>query len=446
MSIHKLSSVLALPKYDVFTVPPTQLQVLEDNQSSHTPVTAITNTTTPIQFITSTYSEEYIDFSLSELYIKIRIDLKKYSSGTDDKISLADWKKICPINYMLNTMWKSVKLEICNVPVTSTSLNYPYIAYFDTLLNSTKESKNTHLTSAMWYKDSSGNMDSICELRSARIRPIDSNELTQSCLIELHGYMHLDLCAQNKAMIGNINLGLTLYPHEPNFYLMYDDSLKPIVRFEQIQFDFHKSKVVPQMVSAHNKALAIATAKYFITRKDCKNFIIQRDTIDYNENNVIKNERLPRKCFLALVNNEAYNGSNNLNPFNFKNYDIQNIRFVMNGKEFPSRGYDCNFPEKLINKAYRGLYESLGQIFNTRCSISRNDWTDGFTIFGFNFTPDLSNGVIRDGYVNPIKVGDLSLHIRFAKPLPETVTVILYFEFDNLIEIPDSRIPFKDFQ
>jgi hypothetical protein len=70
---------------------------------------------------------------------------------------------------------------------------------------------------------------------------------------------------------------------------------------------------------------------------------------------------------------------------------------------------------------------------------------NGYTIFGFNFTPDLSDGVNANGYTSPIKHGDLSLHIRFKAPLPETVSVIVYMEFDNLIEIPESRIPFKDF-
>jgi hypothetical protein len=228
---------------------------------------------------------------------------------------------------------------------------------------------------------------------------------------------------------------------------MYDNKLHPTVKFEHIEFDFHKSKVIPPLVRAHELAMINnRTAKYFISRKDCRNFIIQKDTIDYNENNVFKNDRMPRKCFIALVNNEAFNGSNQHNPYNFQHYNVQNIRLIMNSEEFPTRGYECNFEAKVVSKAYRGLFEAMGQIEKTTCTITRDEWLNGFTIFGFNFTPDLSDGVIKDKYVNPIKGGDLSLHIRFAKPLPETVTVILFLEFDNLIEIPISRIPFKDFQ
>ena len=51
------------------------------------------------------------------------------------------------------------------------------------------------------------------------------------------GFLHLDLCTQRRAMIGGIDLKLTLFPADPKFYLMYDSSLRPEVVFKEIKFE-----------------------------------------------------------------------------------------------------------------------------------------------------------------------------------------------------------------
>ncbi len=49
------------------------------------------------------------------------------------------------------------------------------------------------------------------------------------------------------------------------------------------------------------------------------------------------------------------------------------------------------------------------------------------------------------GYVNPIKRGTLRLEMKFAEALKETINVLLYCEYDNLIEIDATRNAFTDY-
>ena len=117
----------------------------------------------------------------------------------------------------------------------------------------------------------------------------------------------------------------------------------------------------------------------------------------------------------------------------------------VNCQEYPSMGYECDFTRSSINEVYRKFYEAIGQIEKPRCSITKSEYIDGYTIFGFNFIPDLSNSVSQSGYISVIREGNMSLHIRFKSPMLETVSAFLYLEFDNLIEIPESRIPIREF-
>ena len=57
-------------------------------------------------------------------------------------------------------------------------------------------------------------------------------------------------------------------------------------------------------------------------------------------------------------------------------------------------------------------------------------------LFAFDLTPDLSEG---GNHFNLVKQGNLRLEIQFAQPLPNTINVITYAEFENIIEIDKSR-------
>lgn len=436
MALHPHQSVLALPQFDLFALPPLQKYVLRDVWTEHSPITALSNSTTSIQFQIHTAENEFILLGKSELWVKFRIDLRKLSNKAEDKLTKDDWTKIWPINYQLNTMWKSVSVEIGNIPVTSSSLDYPYMAYLDAL---------THMRTAGWTDDDDDNMNAPHEIRSGYLAPLNK-DFTQSREVELYGRLHLDLADQHKALLGGLDLKISLLPHDPDFYLMYDPAIyRATVRFTDIKFELHRALVSDSLVRGIADTLPRATAKYPITRKEVRKFLVPQNRIDHHETNLVKNERIPRKAFLAFVNNDAANGSPRLNPFEFKHYNLRNVRFVINSTDFPPRGFECNFETKQVNKAYFNFFEAMGQIEHPRCSITREEWMSGFTIFGFNISPDLSNSIVRNGYTSDIKAGDMSLMLFFSKALPENTTVIVFFEYDNLIEIPETRIPFKDF-
>jgi len=76
-------------------------------------------------------------------------------------------------------------------------------------------------------------------------------------------------------------------------------------------------------------------------------------------------------------------------------------------------------------------------------SISRDDYSIGFYLFAFDFTPDLSANCA--GHWNLVKHGSLRLEVRFEKPLITTINCIVYAEFDNVLEIDSFRQIIIDF-
>ena len=63
-----------------------------------------------------------------------------------------------PVNLWLHSLFSQVGLFLNNKLVTPSSTAYPYR---ETILNFSKDAKSSHLTSALYYKDRPGKLDSV---------------------------------------------------------------------------------------------------------------------------------------------------------------------------------------------------------------------------------------------------------------------------------------------
>ncbi|XP_070169347.1 uncharacterized protein F54H12.2-like [Polyergus mexicanus] len=191
--------------------------------------------------------------------------------------------------------------------------------------------------------------------------------------------------------------------------------------------------------------LSKVTAKYPLTRVEVKTFTIHSGVVGESLDNVILDE-LPKRIIVGFVNNKAFNGDRKLNPFNFKNYGINVFSLYVDGMQIPSRPLQPGFSpeEQLYVESYQTLFAGTGIHFlNKENSISRDDYSKGYTLFAFYLTPDLSANYA--GHWNLVRHGSLRLEVRFEKALTETVNCIIYAEFDNVIEIDSSRQVIVDF-
>ena len=87
----------------------------------------------------------------------------------------------------------------------------------------------------------------------------------------------------------------------------------------------------PSIFIGHAKGFEINTAKYPIRRVVTKAFNIAANTFNVAQENVFSGQ-LPSRIVVGLVDNAAYNGSCTHNPFNFKNYDLTQIKILIDGQ------------------------------------------------------------------------------------------------------------------
>ena len=85
---------------------------------------------------------------------------------------------------------------------------YPYRAYLETLLSYGPAAKDSQLTSEMWYKDKATKMDTKGADNNGYVKRKLST--TTSRMIEMMGRLHADLFAQDRYLINNVDMKITL--------------------------------------------------------------------------------------------------------------------------------------------------------------------------------------------------------------------------------------------
>ncbi len=119
---------------------------------------------------------------------------------------------------------------------------------------------------------------------------------------------------------------------------------------------------------------------------------------------------------------------------------------VVNSVKYPTRAYQPDFDNGFYTREYIELFRTMNQfVSDVRMTFSLSEYPKGRTIFGFNFSPDLSDGCGTDSHISLTNKGLMRTEVHLKKPLPETINVLIRDEYDILIMIPEDRKTILDY-
>ena len=77
-----------------------------------------------------------------------------------------------------------------------------------------------------------------------------------------------------------------------------------------------------------------------------------------------------------------------------------------------------------------------------QCSVTLADFKNGHLLFAFDLTPDRTP---EDVHINLLHQGKLNFNLKFGTVLLDPVSIIIYSEYVNLIQLTQDRSPVTDF-
>jgi hypothetical protein len=193
----------------------------------------------------------------------------------------------------------------------------------------------------------------------------------------------------------------------------------------------------PSILLAHNKILKRDNAKYHYKRTELKTFTIPAGGRTLSIDNAIVG-RIPNTIIFGMIDNEAYAGSLNKNPYALSHYSLENFSLFVNGVQTPSEGLECNFySKKYWARAYDSIFSGSGIKHHDRGNqITYDMFGHGYFMLVLDLTPDDFG---NEDYISLGDRGVVRIEAKFERELTKPVTCLLFAEYDATLEIDKNR-------
>ena len=412
-------------------MPPTVTSIESGQWVEHQPTASLDSGGT-IEFLLPGSGDVYMDLANTYLFARAKVT-KAVGSDLDTD------NPVGPVNNWLHSLFSQVDVYLNDTLLTPSTNTYPYRAYIETALSYGSDAKETQLTSQLWYKETAGRMDSDTladdDTANAGFQS-RRNYTTQSHVVEMMGRLHVDMFLQDRFLLNVVDVKIRLVRSKDAFVLMAG-GVNPTYKVNLVDASVfaRKATLSTAVQMAHIKALDKGTTKYPLRPVDCKLYTIPQGAMSHTHENLFLGT-LPKRLVLCCIDNDALDCLYAKNPFHAKHNDINFLAVYVDGRQVPGKLLQPNFAQGRHVRSYMNLFCSICKVSQDEGNdLTRSDFGNGYTFFGFGLTPDACDG----SCFHLVKRGNLRVEIHFATALTQTVNVVAYGEFEAVLEIDKNR-------
>ena len=474
--VHPFSKRCDKSEVDLFRVPPTPQSLERGRWIDYAPLSSVENPNSAITFLIAG-TDEYIDLSKTILTVTGKITKK---DGTS-KLGGNDQSNVAPVNNFLHSLFRQVNVYLNGKQVTPAMGTYAYRSYIETLLNYDVSAKQSQFSSALYYKDTAGQMDKTGALASSKVfnyqkpggsenKGLDASDklyvpesgnvgfakrhqfIKNGIRFVLSGPIFSDIFMTDRLLLNMMDLKVVLNRSSDAFSLMEignDPAIEPKVQLTDVVLKVRKVKVIQSVSDGVERMLKQTPALYPIRRVECKILTIPANLPNVRQDNIFSGI-IPNSFVVGLVHVDASTGEYGKNPYNFQHFGVTSVSLTANGQEIPFKLLTLKYPkaddgkidpandtELDFDEAYNTLFSGTGKIYsNAGLDITREDYPGGYALYAFDLTPDMCKSA---DYFNTVQRGSLTLALTFGDSKDHAIGMVCYGDFENVIRIDAER-------
>ena len=462
--IKKDSDECSTSPLEWFTIMPTQTAIEKSADIEFQSLVPVSGRNA-LEFVVPASTEWYLDPKNSKLYVRYKI-LK------DDDSKLGNDDVVAPVNDLLNSSFKNVELYMNDRLMSHSNNTHGYTSIIAHLIHDSEESMKSERAMRLIYKDTAGQMD-VTEARESNpdhlvpgfdmefvagdpaaepavpntYRPIPAASVMgnhglykrylhtrESQAVEVLAPLRVDMFEQERYIPSGVSIKLRFHRQDDAFVLMAEENEYKLV-IEDALLLMRKVRPSPGVQLGHHEALLKMPAKFPITRKECKVLSVAAGLRDVKKDNIFLGQ-LPKRVVIGMVEGDAFAGAIDKNPYNFKHFNTRHMQLFVDGEPARSQPLKPVMGNGQFVHSYETLYRGINRLDGEKgCIIKRSDWSRGYSLWAFDLTPDMD---AEDHYAL-IKHGNLRLEVEFEEALDDPISVLIYAEFDNVVEITADR-------
>ena len=291
--------------------------------------------------------------------------------------------------------------------------DYPYKAYFNAVTQFHPAAQNSHMEAVGWYRDEASKFDDETNAgflkRSALIK--------NSKVCQLYGPLNLDFFRQSRFLLSNTSMRLKLTLNKPEFLLNAFGAVDNFkIHVEDITLYIRRVAANPSVIKGHADGLNRNNVLYPVQHTKLLTFTISKGQKSFMKDSLFPSEA-PKLIMVAMVDNDAVNGTIKKNPFNFKHNELREIALRVNGVSHPGPPYRPDFSSYQFLRSYVDFMNVFG-FYNTddTNALTMKEFKSGYTIYAFDLTADSD---ITAPYRQANVPHNIRLDLEFKTNLPK---------------------------
>jgi hypothetical protein len=489
--VDKTSPDLAMPSdLEIFTSASTDLTVQENNESSHNPISMFRPDGGDVIFEIKGNQEDYLKLNRSCMTMGLQI--QRSNGDIIDDSDLVAFE-----NNAAHTIFSGCQVTIGNQTVTY-DMHYNHGAQLHNLVNFGPDAKKSHLTMALYEKDTAGCMDAHYQTPAAEATAAataaaewlavpannvvpdwpDARKAQHYIRAAKHGLDSVialqnvglqkrasytrankivrvrvpilcDVFAISKYIVSNVDMVIKFIRAPVQFALhAHINDVAPReykINIIEPKLWITKVKIFPTVFVGHSKNIEIKEAKYNITRRVTKPVMIPQGTTSFTADNITVGQ-LPKRVICGFKRNSAYDGHYAQNPFNYEHLSLIRIALWVNGRCNPltpfAPVYTGENPEYM--RPFSSVFSAMGIHHSNRgLDINRDDYPNGYCLYAFDLTPNQSASLAAP--ITLKNTGNTRLEFLLSAPTTAPYICMMYLEFDNIIRIDSDRNVYADY-
>ena len=410
----------------IFDKPSVQTDFIKNQTVDYYPLSNITSNG-PIEFTIPGSGEEYIDINDINIYILAKVTK---ADGTNID-SAAD--KVALNNLPISTLFQDVSLTLGETQIEGGQMCYPYLGYFNTVMQFTPAAQKSHMLSQGWCKDEAGKFNDASNKGFAH----RSKMIKDSKTFELMGPLFLNFFRQGQYLISQTSLRVKLLPSKAEFALnAFGKTTEFKIQFQEVILYVPRFTINPSVINGHAAGLKRQNAIYPLHHAEVTTYTIPKGQQSYTKDRLFP-EGAPKLLMIAMVENDAFNGNIAKNPFYFQHFDLKKLALYRDGTSVPGRPFTPDFANGKILRSYMQLMRTFDYLNTDDTNgLTPDEFGNGYTIYAFDLTSDKQ---VTATHRQPITTRNLRLELTFEKDTPTTINVLLYAVYDSMIEITQLR-------
>src|SRR6218665_1134437 len=122
---------------------------------------------------------------------------------------------------------------------------------------------------------------------------------------------------------------------------------------------------------------------------------------------------------------------------------LTQLKVYLDGQQHSVKPLEIYFATRQYINAYASLFTGTGKWKRDEGNLfSREDFASGYALYAFDPTADQCEGE----NCNLVRQGNVRVDLKFSAALANTINVIAFAEFDNILEIDRSRNVLFDYK